>query len=365
MSEVIARFMDEAGKESPRFFSDSHLQGIMQGRRDGNDTIFSYGYHFPLAEIMPSGGKRRGWWLLNGDRYRGASGWGQSTSGQQAEVRELAKKSGLPSMIVSFDALEQAGIRPNTITLTEVQEDRYTWEPEVASREPRDYEANGQSTYETRFWQQRLSDRAWICERSVHHLGEALFTAEYCYSLLVEPAYYDFSGEYRRYVPAVRENVTGTAYFLSAFDAQEGFGLYFMCQLPDGARPETVEQARECLKPESVLLAERQGIPVLRQGDVFAIEMGDVTTRSLAPAEHGRQAYVLGTSHMATEVRRVQDSFHEGAVLTYARGILRHRPAGRASDHHAVELGDRKTWFLLVKNTVPEGRAWSLSGYVD
>jgi hypothetical protein len=30
-----------------------------------------------------------------------------------------------------------------------------------------------------------------------------------------------------------------------------------------------------------------------------------------------------------------------------------------------VKLGDGKTWYKLVKNTVPEGRSWSVTGKVD
>jgi hypothetical protein len=107
MSEIIERFIRDAGTDSPEFYSDRHLEGIEQGRLNGNDTIFSYGYHFPLAEIIPNAGRKRGWWLLNGDRYPGSGGWGQSTSSQQAEVQQLVKGTGLPSVIVPFSAQAQ------------------------------------------------------------------------------------------------------------------------------------------------------------------------------------------------------------------------------------------------------------------
>ncbi len=200
----------------------------------------------------------------------------------------------------------------------------------------------------------RLSDRQFTYERSVHHLGEALITARYRDWVVTEPAHYDFDAGH--YVTAQREYVDETAYFLSAFDTQEGFGLYFFCQLPKGAAPKTVAEAREALKPAEVVHAEHAQRRVFRQGDVFAIEM-HWSTRSL-PGPSERSVHVLETNHVATEVRHLPGQ-------TYARGWLRHKPAFRRPDHHAVKLGDGKTWYLLVKNTVPEGRAWSLQGNVD
>jgi hypothetical protein len=357
-AQVIERFAEQAGKPGARMLHPASAN-VMTGRstRYGScdeDTIFSYGRHWPLAQIMPDAqGNARGWWLVNGDRHT------NSTNRHQADVRSAVQRTGLPVMILTFDGMNRAGIDRDTVKPVEVTADRYTWEAYTPGREPRDYEASGEGAWGSfRNWQQRISDRAWVCERNVHHLGESLFTAEFSYERVAEPAHYDTGTRHvpAVYVPAVRERVRGSAFFLSAFDEQEGFGLYFLCQLPEGAHPKTVAEARECLKPPSVQLAERQGIGVLRQGDVFAVQ-SDLMTRQLpGPSKHGE--YVLGTNHKATEIRVDSGS-------TYARGILRHRPADRSPDHHAVVLGDRKTWYLLVKNTVPEGRAWSMGGYVD
>jgi len=61
---------------------------------------------------------------------------------------------------------------------------------------------------------------------------------------------------------------------------------------------------------------------------------------------------IHGTAHSATEVVRAPG----GRI--YVRGIMRHVPTlepGRngGRDHVDVPLGDRKTWYLTVRNTVP------------
>lgn len=154
-----------------------------------------------------------------------------------------------------------------------------------------------------------------------------------------------------------------TAYFLSGFDNNEARVSYFFCELAPGARPTTVEEALESLKPEPVLLAEQSGREVKRQGDIYAIPMPSLTTLELkqrggtirkmpkgytsAKAQGGETAdvpYVLNTNHAASEVIVI-------GGLTYGRGTLRHLPAWRAADHARLTLGTQ--WHLLVKNTVP------------
>jgi len=349
MSQIIERFIRDAGKDDAEFYSDKHLEGIYQGHLNGNDTIFSYGTHFPLAEVIPSGGVKRGWWLLNGDQWSGSGGWGQSTTGQQAEVRRLVRGTGLPSLTVPFSALNRAGIRHNSIEIVHELPDRYTWEPRTRDDAPSEYERD--TTWYGRNWQQ-LEDGRWSYEVQVHHLGEAVFKADW---QTWSPSYLDLKTHKR----VEGYYVDGTSYFLSAFDENEPApGLYFLAQLPDGAGPRTVAEAREALKPWEVTTAERLGRTVLRQGDVFAIA-SDWTTRDLeGPSD--RRAFVLGVNHEVTEVR-------QGFGSTFGRGVMRHRPRewGRRPEHRALKLGDGKTWYQLVKNTVPEGRSWSVGGKVD
>lgn len=188
------------------------------------------------------------------------------------------------------------------------------------------------------------------------------------------------------------------SYFLSSFDYNEPWPLYFLCEIPRMSerygqkyrpKPQTIAQALDDLRPGAVVEAEDAGIEVLRQGDVFAIRT-ELTTRELTnlavPGERTRYVesgdgishrmlperyevlrrpseHVLDTSHKVTEVIITKDG------ETYARGIMRHEPretwrSGRP-DHKRVVLGDRRTWYRLVKNTVESNRAWSISGGVD
>jgi hypothetical protein len=152
----------------------------------------------------------------------------------------------------------------------------------------------------------------------------------------------------------------GSSYFLSAFDENEpDFGLYFLAQLPDGAEPSTVAEAREALKPDRVKLAETGHRPILRQGDVFAVESTRETRKLAGPSQ--RKAFVLNVNHQVTEIRK--DEYG----ITYGRGFMRHRPreSGRRPEHRTLKLGNGKDWYALYKNTVPEGRSWSVGGQVD
>lgn len=152
------------------------------------------------------------------------------------------------------------------------------------------------------------------------------------------------------------------AYFLSGFDENETRPSYFFCELPPKARPATVEEAYETLKPAAVKLAEQAGREVKRQGDIFAIPMPGVTLRELKKRGgvhirrpklvdidgrttwDGPRPNLLGTNHEATEIVRVGEQ-------TWARGTLTHAPESRRPDHRRVKLG--RDWHIIQKNTVP------------
>jgi hypothetical protein len=168
------------------------------------------------------------------------------------------------------------------------------------------------------------------------------------------------------------------AYFLSGFDLNETRPSYYFCELPPKARPTTVDEALEELKPQAVRIAEQAGRDVKRQGDIFAIPMPRLDLRTMkkfggvhikrpklvqAPRFNvngiderddagrplvwsGPRPTLLGTNHEATEV-----VIYEGQ--TYGRGTITHNPAGRRPDHKRLPLG--KEWHLILKNTVPIG----------
>jgi hypothetical protein len=222
------------------------------------------------------------------------------------------------------------------------------------------------------------SDGKWHWTTRRHWLGDALFSAQV-------RTIGNERTTYRR------------AKFLSAFDYNEPRPLYFLCELPRTSA-KTIEDAIEALKPKTVLAAEAAGLEVLRQGDVFAIPTSLTTKelesrakpasvgRLLEPVEsgvtirsrkkHGPAADALGTNHRPTHLIVTKDGDF------YGRGFMYHDPSGwgRTPDHVRLKLGDGKTWYRLVKNTVPKdlgrgivtgvnrsgsSRAWTLGGNVD
>ena len=211
----------------------------------------------------------------------------------------------------------------------------------------------------------------------------------------------------------------GQSLFLSGWDDQDHPARYFLAQLPaleKGLRPKTMDEAREILKPEAVKLAEEQGLRVIRQGDVFAIEVPEVTRKFLerfkqhgarfqhwrvgrfdkawcacgdkhcysyfkprpAPGdvpnsvrndivhymrtehdgedmrEYASKLMIQGTVHTATEVITFPDG------QQYVRGTLKHQPLlqlpARPRDHRDVHL-DGGNWWMVVRNTVPPATA--------
>jgi hypothetical protein len=133
-------------------------------------------------------------------------------------------------------------------------------------------------------------------------------------------------------------------YYISGYDHNEEPPLYFLARLPHAVS--TYDESIEALKPESVKLAEAQGIAVLRQGDMFAIQT-DYTDADLR--EMGAKfayARLYGTSHVVSDAARLPD----GTV--FGRGEMKHVPSNRRADHADLKLVP-DSWYLIVKNTVP------------
>lgn len=342
--DIVNRFASEAGKPNPRMLRRAGANVIAESR-----TLYSYGYHFALAEIMSDGDNSRAWWLVNGDNYS------VSTTRHQSITRDALQSTGLPMLLLPFTALREAGIDRSTIRPVEILPDRWTDEPQYAATAeevPQSRRWSGfPGTYPHAstdgYYAHELSDGRWTWTVRRHWLGASVFTAK------CETAYYKYS----------------TATFLSAFDENETRPMYFLAQLPDGATPATVAEALEALKPPEVTDAEAAGVTVQRQGDVFAIPL-EITTRGVRAEAVNREishaVYVLNVNHTATESAVTPDG------RTLARGTLRHRPREywRQPEHRNVRLGDGKTWHRLVKNTVPmdsrgQSRAWALAGNVD
>lgn len=328
LEAIVDRWADQVGTDSPKFLRRAGANIIPAGR-----ALYSYGSHFTLARIMPGLDGPRSWFLLNGDRYS------VSTARHQSMVRSACQATGLPVMILPFSVLNQAGIEIDSIEPVQVTEDTFEDETHHASSRE-DIPANHR-LYAT----QTTSGWTWTTRR--HWLGASLFRARFD-------------------VWARAGRDTGTAYFLSSFDDQET-RHYFMCQLSAGV-PVSVKDALNMLRPPEVIAADIAGLTVTRQGDVFAVPV-TMTTRDVRALGTSRRSATLPgviDSHTVTELVIASDG------VLYARGSLRHRPAGfgRRPEHRRQKMGDGKQWHRVVKNTVPVdssglSRAWSQGGNVD
>lgn len=105
--------------------------------------------------------------------------------------------------------------------------------------------------------------------------------------------------------------------------------------------------------------AERNQTVPMRADDCYRQSVFDVDALARVPTARALTFY--GTAHTATEVVKTKG----GAI--YARGRMVHATeletvldgtgwGSRAPDHRPVPLGDRKTWHLIIRNTVPRAR---------
>lgn len=359
------------------------------------DQIFSYGSHFEMARILRDKKGQPNRFLLNGDRYS------TTTSSHQNIVRNAIRRTGLPSVIIPYSALEAAGVDRDSVEIIEATEDRHEavkhreyaephlsrWVDDMkmgpvtqeqidewvantnqSRREAHErwgatqgrelvlataddmpewtktrYQPTGTQHLETRYGVPitvtPLDDgrTAYEWETHRHWLGESLIRAE------VRTVTWDDQSQ--------RQVKVRKGYYLSGFDHQESTPLYFFCELPTvkaADRPTTVTEAYELLKPEPVKVAEETGRRIVRQGDIFAVELEvDRRTLTKAGAKFEKRGNLLGTNHEASEVAYLPNG------VTVARGVLYHNPPHRERDHARRKLNDGKKWYAIAKNTVP------------
>lgn len=336
-------------------------------------AIYSYGRHFPLAETLRDSKGRIRLFVLNGDRST------VTTMGKhQPAIRSVLQKSGIPCLVVPFSALAASGIRGSwnsrvnmDIRPIEIRDDRIErWRESVpgdwgaiewsgtVDGDPRGAQSmrgtipgnpEGSAVRYLRRWDYAAScyrdepdpeihlyhggssvqwsdEHGWSVERSRHWLGDSVFRAKVG---------------------------NGWRTFVSSFDYQERRPLYFLAELPRGAKPKTVEDAILSLSPRIVHAAIAQGREVKRQGDMFAIPT-NLTTEEIkrrTGKSIERMVGVFGTDHVVTE------SVTGKGGTTYAKGTIHHRPGG-TPDHRRVTLGNQ--WHLMVPNTVPRLRAGAM-----
>lgn len=357
--QIVQRWVREVRKTdgTARYLSDNS-NTVHVYHYGGEARIYSWGSHFEMARwVKPVTTGRRadrhaGFWLLNGDRVS------VSTDRHQSEVRSAVEATGAPVLILPFTPLNRAGIDLATIVPVEITADR--WEPKIVTRDEavRRFSTPGSLDYYIGDGDViDLHNGTYKIIRGTHRLGESVFHASYETRERKPRDVYpmDVWNNYE-YV-----TVRASAYFLSGFDAQERTRHYFLAQLPAKAKPVSVKDAFEILRPAVVKNADIWGHPVTRQGDIFAVPT-EFTTRNLTKAGGTivKAGHLLGQRHTATAVIEVPSG------KTYARGTLTHT----GGEHRRQRMGDGKTWHLIVKNTVPvdasgQNRAWSQVGSVD
>ena len=365
-SDVITRWVDVITGKKTRSISSSNV--FFEG-----DLIYSYGHHFELARILRDKTGKPSHFLVNGDTYS------VTTSNHQSDLRGAISRSGIPSVIIPHRALNAAGITLSSVTVIEVTADghekiidnsaelpsgaewrniqvidkyeefedrrlmgpvpnqswletlgtvRVVTKPAVTHMEMQ--LINTRSSHGGRSkWEQGI-DGSYSRTRYRHWLGESLVSGEI--------AYWDRkTGDRKR----------RRALYLSGFDSNETRPSYFFCELPPRAKPTTVADAYESLKPQTVRFAETQGRTVHRQGDIYSVPAPTLTKRDLAKqgATFSKGAYILLTNHRGTEVAVLPNG------MTLVRGTLTHAPAGRTPDHKRVTVG--KSWHIALKNLVP------------
>jgi hypothetical protein len=300
------------------------------------DVIYSYGRHFPIA-IRNDADKI---FLVNGDRY------GHATAGHQSEVR------GAISQRNDFRDYKVLTV-PLSIFRRVYSVYDWSWLHIKVIDVGVDKEICKCITCEKDFdnYSDLYEHKQYGPKHKTHYFHQLAPSA--------------FSAQYRE----------TNKYFLSGFDATantRNHDGYFMCEL--ASKPKSIDHAFELLKPKAVKDAEKKGLTVPRQGDIFAIPTnldtrklkkvgeylrGGKVDRYVWGAKYQRTEYprLFDTSHVATEVIKIKDTI-------YARGTIRHQPTtfGRMLPEHVnVTIG--KSWHQMVRNTALA--SYTTGGRVD
>jgi hypothetical protein len=126
--------------------------------------------------------------------------------------------------------------------------------------------------------------------------------------------------------------------YLSSFDYQELWPLYFLCEVPRGAGP-TVETALDALAPRAVHAALARGRDVERQGDVFFVA-SDLTREELAARGATFARLTLWTRDAKSRP-----------------GEVGYRPAPTAADRRRELAFRRREWRRRFRLALADARA--------
>lgn len=335
-SEIIHAFVTGKGpKRGHNVFREPFYNG-------NGDTIFSYGTHFPMALRFDNDKI----FVINGDRYSVTTSKHQTWVRGAIESRTLYRDYAVITVPLSIfnRAYHYYDISRLHFKVIDVGQDR-----EIIKCRTCDLNFDSWGELDKHRWSSWNSPGPKHQTTYFHQLAPSAFSMT--------------NGDDK------------PTYFLSAFDEtanQRNHDGYFLVQLPH--KPRDIGHAYEMLKPKEVKIAEKNGLKVSRQGDIFAIpttldtrslkrkgiyERGSMEEHSYWGTTYKRLDYprLLSTSHVATETVIKKDR-------VYARGVIRHRPTtfGRTMPEHInITLG--KMWHRIVRNTAVA--SYSTGGRVD
>ena len=308
------------------------------------DIIYSWGRHFPMA-IRNDNDKT---FLINGDR------WGHSTANHQSQVRgAISSRNDFKDykvLTVPFSVFRRAynvfDFSRMHVKVIDVGVEKEICKCITCNQDFPDY---------TRLYahKESTSNRYVNPSHKTHYFHQ------------LAPSTFRVN----------MQDDSNPRYFISGFDETANLRNhdgYFLSELP--AKPRDIAHAFEMLKPRAVKDAEKNGIKVSRQGDIFAIPT-NLDTRLLkrkgSYVRGGKEDHsywgaryktieyprLLETSHVATEVVTYNDKL-------YARGVIRHRPTtwGRMLPEH-INVSIGKAWHRIVRNTALA--SYSTGGTVD
>ena len=317
---------------------EAYVHGYSEaGRNYGGETVFfygntiySYGYHFPMAVRMVTPGYGT-WYLVNGDVYS------NTTNRHQAELRNAL--DGKRTIILPFSVLEEAKIDVSRLELVDVE--------------------RSQNVDVVRHVKNRETGKLERKVVPVHLLGSAVFKAPYVKETVIPDEkrsevdhwrtdqVFEDNGWTRR---TLKQEVK-TGYLISGLDATgtDPWKSYFLSVLPHAVT--TVAEAYDALKPQPVLDAEAAGIDVFRQGEYFFVPVeddagynGQAKKWEAIQSRAGRTNNHIAANYV--KVRRQQ----------FAKGYVRHAD----KEHKQLHL---KGWHEVFENTAI--RSWSTGGKVD
>jgi len=320
------------------------------------DTVYSYGYHFPLAkrigEVKNDKGEIQPVFVENGDRYS------NTTSGHQSDTQKACQ-----GPTVSRVNLEAAGIHFESLTLKD-------------KRKPINADESDDPRAAILYWRADSREFVYWDKRAKKYFKDIYPVKKR--EEFVPPK----QGMFMPYKNGDEAKVNGVwhilgaavierdkKYYLCALDG----GAYFVSELP--RKPKSIEDAFECLKPTEVCKAEKEGKQVLRQGEWFFVETGLDDVGMAAKFDYAsKTAFLKDVAVVVLPRQDDRSNKHELSrgwsctgktkVKHFARGKVFHRSAWSSQltrDHETVALGDK--WYEVYHNT--EVRSWSQDGRFD